>query len=70
MNLGATIFAQFMYFLPLSEFCRCFEPASCLPPNSGDLVLEPLPSPNSQTPPIAEFVQSSVRKAIPLKQWN
>ena len=34
-----------------------------------NLVLERLPSPNSQTP-IAEFVRSSVRKAIPPKQWK
>jgi hypothetical protein len=68
MDLGTTTLAQLMYFLPLSEFRRCFEPASVPPPNSGDWVLEPPPSPNSQTPPIAEFVRSSARKPIPPKQ--
>jgi hypothetical protein len=45
-------------------------PAPAPPPISGGLVLEPPPSPNSQTSPLAELFRSSVRKAIPPKQWN
>jgi hypothetical protein len=44
MNLGTTTFAQLMYFLPLAEFRRSFEPASVPPPVSGDLVLDRLRS--------------------------